>query len=65
VLREMLGEEPTVAKSVVDSCIDVAKAAGGFLRVFHRISKEERQMLERIAESLGPAGRAQLKLHMV
>jgi tellurite resistance protein len=65
VLREMLGGEPDRAKSVVDACVGVAKAAGGFLRVFHRISKEETEIISRIAESLGPAGRAQLKLHQV
>lgn len=65
VLRQMLGAEPARAKDVVDACMRVAKSAGGFMRVFHRIGKSERVVLQRIAESLGPAGRAQLKLHLV
>ena len=65
VLRQMLGAEPDRAKDIVDACMGVAKAAGGFMRMFHRVSKPEHEMLRRIAESLGPAGRAQLKLHLV
>jgi len=56
VLREVIerGRGPR-AETVVGLCIMVAEAAGGFLGMFNRISPEEREAIEQIAESLGQA----------
>ena len=53
VLREVCKEQPAQAKTIVGLCIVMAEAAGGFLGIFRRISKEEKEMIAKIAEALG------------
>ncbi len=53
VLKELLQEKPSGAKTVVGLCILVAEAAGGFLQIFNPISEEERAMIEKISKALG------------
>ena len=54
LLRDLLAARGNQADGVLELCIQVADAAGGILGVGNRISKEERQMIEQIAEQLGP-----------
>ncbi|MGH1346635.1 MAG: tellurite resistance TerB family protein [Nannocystales bacterium] len=53
VLRDLLREKPSGAKTVVGLCILVAEAAGGFLQIFNPISEDERAMIEKISKALG------------
>jgi len=41
-------------RTLVGLCVLVAESAGGLLGLFNPISKAEREMMERIAQSLGP-----------
>lgn len=52
VLRELVAPDPDRAQTIVGLCVLVAEAAGGFLG-FRSVSTEERDAIERIAETLG------------
>ncbi len=65
VLKEFVGDNSDQQKSVVQMCLDVAKSAGGFLGVFKRVSKQEKEMISKIADSLGAAARAEFKARMI
>lgn len=60
VLRDLVAEDPEKAPTIVGLCILVAKAAGGFLGI-RPISAEERDMIERIAKSLGDEALVELR----
>ena len=64
VLKELVGNKPSQQKSVVQLCLEVAKATGGFLGM-RRISKREKEMINRIADALGAAAKAEFKARMV
>ena len=61
LLRDLLGDRPASGETVVALCIRVAGAAGGFLGFGNKVCDEERQVLERVAATLGD--RAQQELH--
>lgn len=56
ILKEVVGNAR--AASLVDLCVQVAAASGGFLNM-GTVSSEERAMIESIAKSLGGAAVAQ------
>ena len=55
------GESPT---DVVDMAVRIAESSGGFLGFGTKISEAERDIIERIAERLGPAAEEELKREM-
>lgn len=65
VLKDVVGDDTARAKSVVAMCCSVADKAGGLFKLFRRIPPEEMQMISRIANLLGPAARAQLKVRTI
>ncbi|MEI2659036.1 MAG: hypothetical protein V9G11_02690 [Bifidobacterium adolescentis] len=54
VLRLAVGEAR--AENIVELCLQVANASGGFMNVGN-VSAEERERIAAIAEKLGPAAR--------
>ena len=55
------GESPG---DVVDMAVKIAESSGGFLGFGTKISEAERDIIERIAERLGPAAEEELKREM-
>ncbi|MBW2522528.1 MAG: TerB family tellurite resistance protein [Deltaproteobacteria bacterium] len=53
LLREFLASRGEQAGDVVELCVKVADAAGGLLGLGSRISEEERELLQQIADTLG------------
>jgi tellurite resistance protein len=55
--RDLLQGRAASGATVVELCLRVAEAAGGFLGLGSRISVEERQLIERVAQLLGEGAR--------
>lgn len=64
LLREVVGEEGDRTGEIVDLCIKVAAASGGFLGLGHRIGPEERDLIARVSLALGDAAAAKVKKDM-
>ena len=64
ILRDVLAGRVGGASTVVDLCLAVADAAGGFLGLGGRVSDEERALLEQIASDLGDEAQAALRLRL-
>lgn len=60
VLRDLLHAKGMHPHGLLEACLDVAQASGGFLGLGDKISKEERSMLERIAGTFGEAATDQI-----
>ncbi len=54
VLREIVGGIGERSSELVDLCIEVAAASGGFLGLGKRIGDEEKTLIQEILEQLGP-----------
>ncbi len=54
ILKEVVGEAR--AGNIVELCLQVANASGGFMNIGN-VSADERRQIEAIAEQLGPAAR--------
>jgi tellurite resistance protein len=52
VLKETLGDRPSVGATIVALCTQVAEAAGGMLGM-RKVSPEERKLIAAIADALG------------
>ncbi len=61
LLRDLLGDRPAAGETVVNLCVRVAEAAGGFLGLGNKVSGEEREALARVAAVLGERAQAELK----
>ncbi|MCP4594281.1 MAG: hypothetical protein GY842_26425 [bacterium] len=53
VLKDILRAKSIHPKSVLDACLDVAGASGGFLGLGDKISTEERTIIEQITAAFG------------
>src|SRR5688572_2928475 len=56
VLRDLVGGEASRSQSIVDLCIGVASAAGGFLGIGGKVSDDERAVIDEVAKLLGEGG---------
>ena len=60
VLRDLVGGEESKSRSIVDLCVEVAAASGGFLGIGGRVSDEERSVISEVAQLLGEGGAAKV-----
>lgn len=60
VLRDLVGGELSRSRSIVDLCVDVASAAGGFLGLGARVSDDERAVIDEVVKILGEGGAAKV-----
>ncbi len=61
LLREVVGAEGDRTGEIVDLCIKVAAASGGFLGMGSRIGPEERDLIARVSLALGKAAEERVK----
>ena len=54
ILKDVIGDAR--AENIVELCLQVANASGGFMNIGN-VSADERRQIEAIAEKLGPAAR--------
>lgn len=64
VLRDLVGENKRRVEVMVDLCVAVAEAAGGFLGFGNPVDASERKMLDHIADQLGDRAQVWLKAKM-
>jgi tellurite resistance protein len=60
VLRDLVGGEAGKTRSIVDLCVEVAAASGGFLGMGGRVSDDERAVIDEVAGLLGDGGLAKV-----
>jgi tellurite resistance protein len=53
LLRRLIAERPWKAEALVEMCVGIAEAAGGFFGLGDSISPQEREALVKIADALG------------
>lgn len=61
VLRELIGGIGNRSSELVDLCIEVAAASGGFLGMGKRIGEEEKALIAEILTQLGPDAGAKFR----
>lgn len=61
ILREMLQGRDARGAAIVDLCVHIAEASGGFFGLGNKVSGDERDTIAKIAESLGPAATTELQ----
>ena len=61
VLREVVGGKAGKSDEIVDLCMKVAAASGGFLGMGRSIGDEEKNLIAEVSLSLGPAATAKVK----
>jgi tellurite resistance protein len=61
ILRDLLGDRPTVAQTIVSMCVDVANASGGLFGFGRRVSEQERELISKIAFELGDGAKAEFQ----
>jgi hypothetical protein len=61
VLKELVAAKGGSAASLVDLCVEVARASGGLLGIGAKVSAEEKQLIAQIAEQLGDDAQARLR----
>jgi tellurite resistance protein len=59
-LRDVLHAKSLQAGTVLEACLDVAEASGGFLGFGSKISDQERDLIDKIAASFGEAAKEQI-----
>jgi hypothetical protein len=57
----MAGRPEATSTEVIELCAAVADASGGFLGLAKRISPEERELIDKIANNLGSVAQAQFR----
>jgi tellurite resistance protein len=61
-LRDLMAGRPEASSTeMIELCAAIADASGGFLGLVKRISPEERELVGRIADELGPAAQEQFR----
>ena len=60
VLKDLLQTKGKHAGTVMDACVDVAAASGGFLGLGDKISPDERELIDKIAATLGEEAKQRL-----
>ena len=60
VLKDLLHTRDLQAGTIVDACLDVATASGGILGFGDKVSREERVLIEQIAETFGEEAKTHL-----
>jgi tellurite resistance protein len=53
LLKDVVGDDPKLSRTIVGLCVNLAEAAGGFLGLMP-VSSAEKKMIARIADALGP-----------
>jgi len=61
LLRDLAKAKGDNSVNVVELCVKVADASGGLLGVGNRIATEERELIQSIADTLGPEAQDQFK----
>ena len=61
ILREVVGTTGNRASEIVDLCIEVAAASGGFLGVGRKIGDEEKDLIAQVSLELGAAATEKVK----
>lgn len=61
LLRELVGGIGDRSSELVDLCIEVAAASGGFLGMGKRIGEEEKALIAEILTQLGPDAGAKFR----
>lgn len=61
IVRDMTGGLNSRTADVVDLCIEVAAASGGFLGLGRRIGDEERQLINDIVNTLGSSSTSKVR----
>ena len=59
VLREVTARSDDRGAGIVDLCVHVADASGGFLGLGKKISEDERELIQRIADGLGESAQGE------
>lgn len=61
-LRELMADRPEAKTAeMIELCAAIADASGGFLGLARRVSDEEREIVAKIADSLGSAAQEQFR----
>jgi tellurite resistance protein len=58
VIKLIISSRNIKPQSVLDACVEVAQASGGFLGLTDKVSPEEREMIDKIAASFGEEAKA-------
>jgi tellurite resistance protein len=61
ILREVVGTTGNRASEIVDLCIEVAAASGGFLGVGRKIGDEEKELIAQVSLELGATATEKVK----
>lgn len=61
ILREVVGTTGNRAAEIVDLCIEVAAASGGFLGVGRKIGEEEKELIAQVSLELGATATEKVK----
>lgn len=64
LLRALVREREERGRNIVDLCVTVADASGGFLGLGNKIASEERELIQKIANMLGSQAQAEFKLKL-
>lgn len=61
-LRDLMADRPEATSAeMIELCAAIADASGGILGLARRVSREEREIVARIADALGPAAQEQFR----
>jgi tellurite resistance protein len=61
LLRSLVRDRTERGKNIVELCMAIAEASGGFFGFGDRVADEERQMIEKIANALGAQAQARFE----
>jgi tellurite resistance protein len=64
LLRAIVRDRAECCRNIVDLCVTVADASGGFLGLGDKIANEERELIQAIANMLGSQAQAEFKLKL-
>jgi len=64
LLRALVRDRGERGRNIVDLCVTVAEASGGFLGFGDKIASEERELIQAIANMLGSQAQAEFKLKL-
>ncbi len=62
ILHDLFEENDARVRRIVDLCLEVARASGGFLGLGNKVSGEEKDLIQHIADVLGPAAKREFEI---